>query len=378
MLKRIEVLNLIDSGFILVNAHLEIVHWNKWLEKHSNFKSEQVIGKKIDDIFPKTKLRLLEIIEDSILLGSSSIISDRFSQNIFPLFHNIFSEGEMIQKIQTSRLKDDEGHKYCLIQITDTTISHQRENFLMMQAKEIKIKTEELENQTKMASLGRMASGIVHEINNPITIIKGYEYTYNSMKKKEVFDLEKMDEMFSKIQKMADRITSIIKGLKIIAHKDTFEFNQLANIKQIVDEAVELSRPKLEKTSVYIDYENIADNLEIWCDPVQISQIIINLISNAIDAIEDQTSPWIFISARSYDKWYEISIIDSGKGIPANIVKQMFDPFYTSKKVGKGTGLGLSISQKIAEAHKGELYVDQKMPNTTFVLKLIQSKYWGL
>jgi C4-dicarboxylate-specific signal transduction histidine kinase len=367
----------IDNGVILIDEYNTVVFWNEWLELKSKILKEDAIGKKYEDLFQnKVNPKAIKAIKNNIELGQSTILTDRFHLNIFPIYHNEKKQQLMNQKIKIRRIINSIGKKFCLIIINDTTASRARENFLIKQGNIIEDKTRELEQQEKMVSLGRMASGIVHEINNPITVIKGNFMTYEHMKKKNAIEIDKVSTMFEQINKMADRVTHIIKGLKIIAHKDKYEFESMVSIKKIIEEAIELSDEKIKKSNISVEIDNIPTEYEIWCDEVQISQIIINLISNAIDAIEGNPNPWIYISARSNQEFYEIKIVDCGKGIRPEIVKQMFDPFFTSKKVGKGTGLGLSISQKIAEAHRGQLFVDQSAQNTTFILKLVQARYW--
>lgn len=373
-----ELIDKIDSGIIILDSGFEIIFWNAWMENKSGINRENTKGKKLNSLFSsEISSRLVDSIMLAINNGQSSILSDRFNKDLLPLMKDLSSNEIIDQKIKVSRVRTTNNLKHCLIQVFDVTTANQRESYLSQQNKIVKEQIKEIEHSNKLASLGRMASGIVHEINNPVAIIKGYDMAYEIMRKRGQFDQDKIDDMMKKIQQMADRISNIIKGLKIIAHKDTYEFNQLVPIKNIIDESIELSKPKIETTNVIVESDSIHLNYEIWCDPIQISQIIINLISNSIDAISEYPNPWIYISVKTNDKFYEIRVMDCGKGIPPHIVTQIFDPFYTSKKVGKGTGLGLSISQKIAEAHKGELYVDTNAPNTTFVLRLIQSKYWG-
>ena len=111
-------------------------------------------------------------------------------------------------------------------------------------------------------------------------------------------------------------------------------------------------------------------DVELLCDRVQISQIIINLVSNAIDAISLLDEKWVEIKLEYTEKFCEIRVIDSGGGLSPEIQDKIFDPFFTSKSVGKGTGLGLSVSVSIADAHSGKLFVDNDYKNTCFCLRL--------
>lgn len=366
-----QILNKLDYGIIIYDVNENIAFINQWI-------SDRVPKKLLpEEVFKYLKegasQRLKEIVSENIKSGKAAIISDRFLKHTYPLLQN---NRAIQQKVKITRIRSTENQLFSLLQVFDVTLANQRETYLIEQNKKIETTTKELEHLNKIASLGRMASGIVHEINNPIAIIRGYELIYSTLKKNNALTPEKYEEMHVKIQQMAERIQHIIKGLKIIAHKDNCEFNSLVSIQYLIKESIELSALKIKESAVSIEFEELNPDVEVWGDHVQLSQIIINLISNAIDAINHLSSPWIYIFCKREDKFIKIYVKDCGNGIPKEAVEKIFDPFYTSKKVGKGTGLGLSISQKIAEAHKGELYVDTSEPNTTFVLKLIDSKHW--
>jgi two-component system sensor histidine kinase DctS len=106
------------------------------------------------------------------------------------------------------------------------------------------------------------------------------------------------------------------------------------------------------------------------CRAVQISQVLLNLINNACDAISSLNEKWILINAIERNNLIEISVTNSGPKIPAHIREKLMQPFFTTKEVGMGTGLGLSLSKTIAEAHGGRLYLDLGAENTRFVLEL--------
>jgi C4-dicarboxylate-specific signal transduction histidine kinase len=107
---------------------------------------------------------------------------------------------------------------------------------------------------------------------------------------------------------------------------------------------------------------------------VQISQVLLNLISNACDAIAERDEKWIRIGAERKNGLVSIYVMDSGTGIPETVREKMFQPFFTTKEIGKGTGLGLSISTGILDAHNGSLSIDSTKPNTCFVVQLPESQ----
>jgi C4-dicarboxylate-specific signal transduction histidine kinase len=110
----------------------------------------------------------------------------------------------------------------------------------------------------------------------------------------------------------------------------------------------------------------------VECNEVQIAQVLINIINNAIDAIVEQErrDPWIRVVGHADTDGVAIDVIDCGHGIPDEVAIKMFEPFFTTKEVGKGTGLGLSMSLGIVEQHHGRLYLDKARSNTCFVVEL--------
>jgi len=191
----------------------------------------------------------------------------------------------------------------------------------------------------------------------------------NSLLNVENIDLEKIKVELSKIESTAHRIEKIVKGLKHFSRNDLTDPFELVSASSVIDSSLELCNEKLKNNSIELRM-NLNSNLMIQCRPIQISQIILNLLMNANDSIEFIDEKWISIDLSELNDKVKISITDSGKGIPPEIVEKMMQPFFTTKGVGKGTGLGLSISLGIAESHHGKLYYDSDSKNTKFVLEL--------
>jgi signal transduction histidine kinase len=114
-------------------------------------------------------------------------------------------------------------------------------------------------------------------------------------------------------------------------------------------------------------------NIEITCNVTEIFQVFVNLMANAIDAIEKLDERWVKIFVQPENGLIKIIFVDSGSGLPESIKKNLFRAFYTTKGLGKGTGLGLALCKKIIESHGGAIHVDSNQPNTTFVLTFKQN-----
>ncbi len=218
----------------------------------------------------------------------------------------------------------------------------------------------------KMASLGEMAASIAHEINSPLSIIQGNSEILESS----IGDEEKIVKCSRKICKTVTRIAKIVKSLKSYSRngeEDPFEANSLA---EIIEDTLELCRKKIINSNIDLHVGDIPDDFVFDCRPTQISQILVNLLNNASDAIENLEEKWIRIEFERKAENFSLSVVDSGKGIPEKILGRLMDPFFTTKEIGKGTGLGLSLSKSIAAEHKGEFFIDKKSKNTKFTILL--------
>jgi len=221
----------------------------------------------------------------------------------------------------------------------------------------------------KMAALGEMASGVAHEINNPLAIIRGRADHLLTLLDAGPVDTERLKNDLHRMQITTDRIARIIKGLKAFSRDSSRDPMELISIRSIVEDVVELSRERFSKRSIELRISTVDDFL-IECRPTEVEQVLVNLINNSYDAIENLKEKWIEVSVCREVANAVISVVDSGAGIDPIVVDKMMQPFYTTKEVGRGTGLGLSISKGIAESHHGTLYYEAKSPHTRFVLSL--------
>jgi len=226
-----------------------------------------------------------------------------------------------------------------------------------------------LQETSKMSSLGVMAACIAHEINNPLSVLKIHAEMIKLHATSESINHESLIDSAQKINDTITRIGKIINGVKMHSRDTSSDPFQRCNIKEIIDDTLEFSHYKILKENVNVTIKE-AMVLEIDCIPSQISQVLVNLIKNSIDAIRDLNEKWIEIEIDKNDQSLMLKLTDSGTGIPLEIQTNIFNPFFTTKKAGQGTGLGLAISKGIIDKHHGRLYIDNKSPNTRFVIEL--------
>ncbi len=253
--------------------------------------------------------------------------------------------------------------------ILKKTILFSIERFLMEK------KMEEMRFQQarslKMATLGEMAGGIAHEINNPLTIIIGHLDLINMNLKNNNIDLSKLESSVGIISNTTKRIARIVKGLRSHSRDDKDDPFTDTKLIDIIDETLGLCREKFKMSEIKLEVGDIPD-VEILCKDVQISQVILNLLNNAHDAIRNKNEKWIKLYSQiSYDSdFLNLYIVDSGSIKDIKVKNKLFTPFFTTKEKDMGTGLGLSISKAIIESHGGKIELLESKNNTTFKIIL--------
>jgi len=228
-------------------------------------------------------------------------------------------------------------------------------------------------HSNKLASLGEMASGVAHEINTPVqTIMLLAQRVQRMIKKGDELKENDLDSSMEKITDNVDKISGIIDSLKKVSRdssEDDFSNTTLGSLFEDMMNITE-ERFKVNDVHLQVNYENVSKDTEIFCQHLQISQVIINLVNNAYDAIDGLDEKWISINVSQVTNNIIFSVTDSGKGINPSVAERIFEPMYTTKDIGKGTGLGLSISREIVAKHGGALYLDSASPNTRFIIEL--------
>lgn len=220
----------------------------------------------------------------------------------------------------------------------------------------------------KMATLGETAGNIAHEINNPLTIILGYAERIKRVIQKTEGN-EKLIDYSEKIISVTHRVAKIVKSLKAYSRKEDDDPMACVKLTEILEDTLSLCSEKFKAASIDLILDDIQD-IEFECKDVQISQVLLNLLSNSYDAIKDHNTKWVKLESNVKDDNLIIKIIDSGNLNDEITKKKIFDPFYTTKSKGDGTGLGMSISKNIIDLHHGSLKLMDSVENTTFKITL--------
>ena len=222
----------------------------------------------------------------------------------------------------------------------------------------------------KLAALGEMSGGVAHEINNPLTALSlAAEHLLRASGEAK---LEPSDIRYTaeRIQRITDRIDKIVSALRFFARDAERDPLERTPVKQLVADTVELCTERFRKHQIEFRIATVPSDLFIECRAVQISQVLLNLLSNAHDAVEGHRGAWVRLDVEPHGEELVLAVTDSNLGIADAVRDKIFQPFFTTKEIGKGTGLGLSVSHGIVSEHRGRIEVDINSPNTRFVVTL--------
>lgn len=243
------------------------------------------------------------------------------------------------------------------------------EDRVLEKTSELKKAAERMLHVEKMATIGKMAAVVAHEINNPLSGILTYSKLVKRWIERGIFDdLPKRQEMAENLDLVATesrRCGELVKNLLSFSRTNPINLEWI-QINPIVDRVVKLAAHKLEMATIQIHVDEVSDLPVVKADAAQLEQVLLALTMNAIDAMPHGGNLWIATSITDRSELL-LQVRDDGMGIPAEILPRLFEPFLTTKDTGKGVGLGLAISHNIVERHNGRIEVESQVGRgTTF------------
>jgi len=209
-----------------------------------------------------------------------------------------------------------------------------------------------LVQSAKLAVIGQLSTGISHELNQPLAAIRTYAGNARTLLTKG--HQQEVDENLAHIGELTERMAQISSQLKIFARKTSGNKVSVC-LSTAIDDSLELLASRIRETGTEIRRQRERQGLMVMANQVQLEQVLVNLIGNALQAVETVSERFIEIGSAAADGMVKLTIRDSGPGIDLEILNQIFDPFFTTKEEGRGLGLGLSISQRIVEVMEGRL-----------------------
>lgn len=228
---------------------------------------------------------------------------------------------------------------------------------------------EQIAQHSKMSALGQMAGGIAHEINNPLAVIVADASKVQLLSERKRLSPEELAASVERILSTTERIAKIIKGLRTFARDGEKDPYQTTAARDIVSDTLEFCYARFKSHGVELRVGDIPETVQFECRPVQVAQVLLNLLNNAFDAISKAPSPWVLIEVLDSAESVQFIVTDCGTGIPKEIADRILEPFFSTKGVGQGTGMGLSISSGIVKNHQGELFLDRESRHTRFVAR---------
>ncbi|MCF7805528.1 MAG: PAS domain S-box protein [Candidatus Marinimicrobia bacterium] len=333
------------DAIITLDNNNHITTWNKGAEQIFGWEADEIIGESVGTIIPN------DLIEVGELLC---------------LAYGIKRSG-YVKNYETERLS--KSGQRVLVQLTENVITNENGDIvgrsqILRDISEVRINENQMRQSERLATVGHLAAGVAHEVGNPLTSISSLVQV---MERKT--DDEFIHGNLKKIREHISRITKIVRELVDFSRPSSVQMTE-TQLNDTVQSAVGLL--KYDGRCQHIDFElELDEDLpKISCVPDQVHQVLINLLLNAIDAMQGQGEK-IQVSTHRENGSIQISVRDEGIGMTPEVKEKVFEPFYTTKDVGKGTGLGLSVSHGIVSKMGGHIKVEsEKNRGSTFTIEL--------
>jgi two-component system C4-dicarboxylate transport sensor histidine kinase DctB len=261
----------------------------------------------------------------------------------------------LLKKRQFEQLQSESKQKLEFLVMERTAELHAEINVRTKTELALRQTQNELVQAAKLAVLGQMSASISHELNNPLAAIRSF--ADNGRRFLSKHKVERADENLSRISALTDRMAKISGQLRSFARKSDSDEIRIAEIEPVINSAIDLVNPQLKSNQVSLTLHLPKDKqYKAEINTIQLEQVLINLFTNAIQALETQPEKQIHLTLKEAQAEIKIHIDDNGPGIPDTTRQSLFEPFYTTKK--SGLGLGLSISQQIITTMKGSLSME--------------------
>ena len=246
---------------------------------------------------------------------------------------------------------------------------------LIVENDELKVRLQEAQ---RLAAVGTMSATFAHEIATPIAIVLGNAHHIKKRMNKNFEGKQKDDvvESANRIENAVSRIGQLIKSLRNLSRSGSHDLAVSTPVSNIIEDAVGLCEPRMRANDIKLIAEPVSSQLCLTCSRVEISQVLVNLMINASQALENRHTKIIKVGVKeNSDGSIGLFVSDTGPGIPKDIQERVFEPFFTTKPTGQGTGLGLSTSSMICNAHGGKLSFQTTSEGATFFIELPRHLY---
>lgn len=373
------ILNGISDFILVISPDRKIIEVNDSFLRHMHYSRENVIGRKCYEVFKEATKKssncdqvcpLEEVIKNKkqcqvelTRIGGDNL--PRYAElTIFPIWEKTDRISMFVEiSRDITRRKREEAE-----------ITRHLENMVEERTRQLKESHNKLLHQDKMASLGKLSSSVVHEINNPISGILNLTMLCKRIIREDYIDQKEIDlfqQYLNLMETETRRISRIVSNLLAFSRLSKIELKRI-NINQLIDKTLFLNGNLLKISNVAVELQMEKTLPDFYGSEDQIQQVFMNIISNAAESMADAHGGVLKITTGYTENRHQLVITfkDTGVGIPHDHLSKLFEPFFTTKKKGKGVGLGLSVAYGIIEEHGGKIFVDSKL-GTGAIFKVI-------
>src|SRR5499427_1295239 len=334
--------NIIESisvGVMVVNLHGRITNWNGALEQIYGLKREEVIGRRVTEVFQSEMLRALrDLMDRGEWRGGEPA-------NIYKFRARTPDGRDVTLNISLAALQSKTAEiEGSLVAIEDVT------ERVGLEA--------QLQQSDKLSSIGLLAAGVAHEVNTPLAGIS----SYSQMLMQQIPDTDPRHQLLEKIHRQTSRASSIVNNLLNFSRVTEARYTPV-DLNRVIDDTIQLLEAQLRNTEIEVVRRYAAELPPAFGDGPKLQQVLMNLILNARDAMPQGGR--LEISTEADEDSVVIEVRDTGLGIAPEHLAKIYDPFFTTKQIGKGTGLGLAVSYGIISDHGGHIDVESNLGEGT-------------
>jgi len=340
-LSRIKALsdNIVENmpiGLVVLDTDSMIASFNYTAETLLNVSDKNIIGKPVEEKLPGQFVELIKELKEN----RKNIVKE--------LEIDIGKQGKVYLDINMSILEDNSGILLGYI-------------ILFRDLSEVQELKKEVERSTRLASIGRLAAGVAHEIRNPLSSIKGFATYFGERYKDIPEDKDTAKIMVNEVERLNRVISQLLEFARPVDIK-----KKMFDIKTTINHSTKMIERNATEKDIRVSVEIPSDIPHIAVDSDRINQVFLNLFLNSIEAMDSGGELSIIVDYASVTKMMKITVGDTGKGIDPDDLGNIFDPYFTTKQ--SGTGLGLAIVHRIIESHDGEIKVESKPGKGTNVM----------
>lgn len=329
--------------------------WNRTAEDWWGLPRERILGRNDYDFFPREQADFFRAKDEETMRSGQrvEILEEPLDTPV----------GRRLLHTLKVPLLGEPSHAGFLLGISwDITDARARERELEQQ-RNVQVA------QARLASLGVMASGIAHEINNPLSVIGGWASQLRRLAEADRLDAAFAVRASSRIEDTVTRVSAIVRAMRSLARESAGDPMRPFLAASLLEDTLAVCRARFAEGAVALKVEG-CDDLRLVGRPAEVGQVLLNLLNNAYDATVGRDGAEVSVSITGEGARARITVEDTGPGVPPELAEKIMEPFFTTKEPGAGTGLGLSISRSITLNHGGELRLEPTPRGARFVLVL--------